>query len=374
MSIHLSFKSYSLPFIAAWQSAHERQWQRAGWLVRIAAAGDCGYGDAAPLPAAGTEAPAATVSRLHHWQQRVGQLSAVADDLTAIYAALAELAAAVPSAAPAADCAVETALLDLCAKLRGWPLRGWLSAQAVEIQCIPVNAALGAVSKQTAAAVTASAALGFRVFKLKVGIAPLADELRWLHTVAAALPSDGQLRLDANQAWDVDTAQQAIRALQQADLPIESLEEPLAQPTDAALVALQQQCDFALALDESLARRDWWTAPLTVPVRRVVLKPSALGGLRPTLALAEAALAGGVEVVVTSVLESAAGIWATAQVAAAIIAEQSVLNQTVMPRTLAQGLATSDWLARDLGAAPLVRAGYLHLNDAPGSGFVPHPT
>jgi len=42
---------------------------------------------------------------------------------------------------------------------------------------------------------------GFRVFKWKVGVGDVADELGLLDDVCAALPSGAKLRLDANGAW-----------------------------------------------------------------------------------------------------------------------------------------------------------------------------
>ncbi|MGB5833742.1 MAG: o-succinylbenzoate synthase, partial [Thiohalocapsa sp.] len=64
-------------------------------------------------------------------------------------------------------------------------------------------------------------------------------------------------------------------------------------------------------------------------------------------------------VVLTSLVESAAGLWASVQLAAA----------TGSPLT--HGLATGDWLARDLGLAPVPRAGRILLPDVAGSGFEP---
>ena len=90
-----------------------------------------------------------------------------------------------------------------------------------------------------------------------------------------------------------------------------------------------------------------------------MLKPAALGGLRRTLALARAAQAVGLEVVVTSLIESAAGVWPTLHLAA------------VIASSIPQGLATADWLAQDLGEAPSPRDGRIQLPICQGSGFRP---
>ena len=60
------------------------------------------------------------------------------------------------------------------------------------------------------------------------------------------------------------------------------------------------------------------------------------------------------EVVITSVVDSAIGVAAAAQLAAAIDPSR------------AHGLATGSWLARDVAPPLVVREGMLVLPDAPG--------
>ena len=112
-------------------------------------------------------------------------------------------------------------------------------------------------------------------------------------------------------------------------------------------------------MDESLTRGGVWPNAAVAPVRRLVLKPAVLGGLRRTLALARAAEAAGRELVVTSLIESAAGLWPTVHLAAAIASP------------IPQGLATAGWLAEDLGEAPRARAGRITIPNVPGGGFRP---
>jgi L-alanine-DL-glutamate epimerase-like enolase superfamily enzyme len=194
---------------------------------------------------------------------------------------------------------------------------------------------------------------GFTVRKLKVGLAPVAEELAALAQLAAGLPRGVALRLDANGAWTEAAAAAFIDGCR--DLPVESLEEPLHHPAPANLARLQAGAGFPLALDESLSGG---TLPLPLPVRRLVLKPTTLGGLRPALALAAQARAAGGECVVTTTLESAVGAWAAAQLAAAVDPGSR----------LAHGLATGAWFARDLAPAPTPAAGWLTLPSAPGLG------
>jgi o-succinylbenzoate synthase len=339
--------AYRLPLRSPWASARGRLHWRQGWLVEIGSAGLSGYGDCAPLTEAGTESAEAAEQALRKALARLNGCS-----LADASAALADLA----RKTPAASFALECALLDLEARLRNLPLRRLLTADAADR--VPVNAVLGTVLQASDAALRAATESGFRVLKLKVGTSDFAEELDRLSALAEALPPDASLRLDANGAWDFPTASRAIEAI--AGLPIDCLEEPLSDPSFEWLAELQAFAPFPLALDESLPR--WLAAgqdPSHLPVRRAVLKPAALGGLTRTFELSGRLREAGKEVAVTSMLESAAGLWPVAQVAAAI------------GGAIPHGLATADWLAEDLGSAPRPSGAMLHLPDCAGSGFSP---
>jgi L-alanine-DL-glutamate epimerase-like enolase superfamily enzyme len=75
--------------------------------------------------------------------------------------------------------------------------------------------------------------------------------------------------------------------------------------------------------------------------------------------LARRAQRAGIEVVLTSVVDSAIGVAAAAHLAAAIAP------------AIAHGLATSTWLAEDVATALPIVAGVLRLADLPGLGIEP---
>ena len=263
------------------------------------------------------------------------------------------------STTPGASYAVECALLDLQSRLAGVPLRRWLlgsHAEAVS-DWIELNAVLGPAIRITEEGIALAVESGYRVLKVKVACADPDTEIEHLARLSRALPTDARLRLDANGGWDLDTAGRVIAAL--SGLPIESLEEPLDRPDSAGLARLQDSTPFPLALDESLVRWAERDDSGPFPVRRAVIKPAVMGGVAATLGLAGRLRRLGIEVVLTGIIDSAAGLWATAQVSAAA--------QSPIP----QGLATSAWLARDLGPPPIPKLGRLALPDAPGSGFEP---
>lgn len=337
---------YRLPLRQPWRSARGEFLHREGWLIEVETdCGRTGRGDCAPLPEAGTEEPAAALVFLEELAAHLAGIE--------VQAALEHLDAA-PATAPAARCGVETALIDILAQHAGEPLARWLASTAV--LAVPVNTVLGALDDTVAQRIEQALTQGFRVLKFKVGLHPVPEELARLRSLMAGLPLDARLRLDANGSWNEAEAARFLAGL--AGLPVESVEEPLIEPDPAALARLQQAAPVPLALDESLARLPMDTLLTQRPVRRLILKPMVLGGLRPAWALAQRAYAAGLECVVTTTVDSAVGVRAAAHLAASLPGNN-----------LAHGLATSSWLRRDLHPPPRIEAGTLILDDLPGLGL-----
>lgn len=313
---------YALPLKRPWQTSQGEIGERQGRLLRLQTAdGLIGWGDCAPLPEFGISETAAT---------------AFAD---------------------------ETAHLDLVAQKAGLPLHAWLSGEppvsSLAVNCgfwpffgadrAPKEAPLGCSILEKAAAA------GYSVVKFKVGVRPVAEEIANLHRLAADLPPGLNLRLDANRAWNFSEAQRFLAAC--AGLPIDGLEEPLAEPNSDFLQILQATVAFPLAIDESIHLLDahFFRHP---PVRRLVIKP-ARHGMLASVELALRARASGLEVIVTSSLESACGLLACAHLAAAVAPDA------------VHGLATADILAADTGTPPAIVGCRLQLPTTAGLGFQP---
>jgi o-succinylbenzoate synthase len=347
---------YRLPLRASWQTAAGSFNAREGWLLRLDSdSGASGYGDCAPLPGGAAATPADAASWLCAQARRVIGMPVI-DALQAIGPA--------PGDAPAARLGIEMALLDLAAQAAGRSLATYLRSTrqgfeaATAAAAVAVNAALGSIDRLADESVRSACNAGFRVLKLKVGVASIDHEIKQLRRLAALLPPAIQLRLDANCAWSSTAAERFLRHC--AELPIEMLEEPLAEPSLERLLSLQAQTKIAIAIDESAELLDAERLPGKPAVRRLVIKPTRCGGLLPAFLRAQRALAAGLDCVVTSSVESACGVTAAAHLAAAIG------NQ------LAHGLATSQWLAADTGAPPLIVDGRLLLPLlATGLGFKP---
>lgn len=329
----LQLHPYRLPLRRPWVAASATLTERRGWLLELTDDnGITGWGDCAPLPSTGEAGLLRCLAAL----ERLTMIRSASD-----------------SDPPEVRWTFETALFDIEAKRHGLPLARLLGAEPL---AVPVNAALGPLDDGCAERARTAIAQGFAIGKIKVGIAPVAEELPRLRELATCLNGRLRLRLDANRAWATRDAQRMLTGI--ADLPIDGVEEPLSAPNCAALARLQATVPFPLAVDESLPILGIDDLLSSRAVRRFVIKPARIGGITPTLILARRAREAGVEVVLTSVVDSAVGVTAAAHLAAALGGP-------------AHGLATSGWLAEDVAVAPPIENGKMLLSEAPGLGLRP---
>lgn len=252
----------------------------------------------------------------------------------------------------------ETAQLDIEAQRRGIPLARLLGATDLSVS---VNAALGPLDEHCAQRAVLAISQKFTVAKIKVGVFDIQTELARLQTLVDLTAGQLILRLDANCAWVFDEAQRFLTAL--APLPVEAVEEPLAKPSLTALAALQRVSPCQIAVDESLSLLGFDALIASQSVRRLVIKPARIGSMKATLALAQEAQAVGMEVVITSVVDSAIGLTATAHLAAAV--------STSSRPEIAHGLGTSSWLTKDVASSPSLVNGKMMLSPSPGLGIRP---
>ncbi|WP_256512738.1 o-succinylbenzoate synthase [Actinoallomurus soli] len=199
---------------------------------------------------------------------------------------------------------------------------------------VPVNVTVPAVDAETAHRI--AGASGCRTAKVKVAEPGQteADDVARVEAVRDALGPGGKIRVDANGAWDVDTAVRMLRLLGE----LEYAEQPCA--TLDELAAVRRRVETPIAADESIRRAE---DPLRVRAAEaadvVVLKVQPLGGVRAALRVAEAC---GLPVVVSSAVETSVGLAAGAALAAAL---------PELP--YACGLGTLSLLEGDVVADPL---------------------
>lgn len=341
---------YELQLKQSWHTYNDRFSKRHGWLIKLKTnTGLTGFGDCAPLVSIGTET---TKNAYRHLTDHVKSLpgKVLFDQLEK---------SPTNTDYPAANFAIETALLDLLSQNQKLSLRHWLNPNAKNQ--ILVNGMLGELNSNSIQAALDAASQGFKILKYKVGMNKLLEDIDLLKTLCRKLPDGVKLRLDANGAWDISQAGVFIQAI--GDLPIESLEEPLKIPSFQELKTLQEKTHISLALDESLSVVNLDELITNKIIKRIIIKPMALGGLITSMSLAEQAAASDIESLVTSSIESAIGLQATAQLAAAI----DLLNN----KPMTHGLAVSEWIKNNLATTPEIIQGKLQFTDNNGLGVTP---
>ncbi|WP_067826350.1 o-succinylbenzoate synthase [Nocardia inohanensis] len=203
---------------------------------------------------------------------------------------------------------------------------------------VPVNCIVPAVGAERAREIVRES--GCRTAKVKVADHPesLGEDLERVAAVREALGPGGAVRVDANAVWDVDTAVERIKLIDQAAGGLEYVEQPCR--TVEELAAVRRRVDVRIAADESIRRAE---DPLRVAVAGAadvaVLKCTPLGGVRRALAVAEAA---GLPCLVSSALETSVGLAAQIRLAATLPALE-----------FACGLDTLSLFTGDLVATPL---------------------
>jgi len=328
---------------------------REGALLALTSeSGLVGHGESLPLPGFSEETPEGAAATLLGLARVL-----VGREIEDLELLLDRVEAHAPEA-PTTRAAIDIALFDLAARAQGLRVAELLARPDPPRARVEVNALLDAQQPEAVRRDAASAiAHGYRTIKLKVGALGLeCDEAR----VAAARDAVGaetQLRLDANGAWKESEAEQAIARF--APYRIELLEQPVDARDLAALARLSARSPIPIAADEAIAggyALDEIFARAAAQI--LVLKPAALGGLRASQRVAARARAAGWGVVVTSTLDSALGVAAALQLAAALPGP-----------SLAAGLATSGRFECDLADALTPSEGGLCLSDQPGLGVAP---
>lgn len=253
-----------------------------------------------------------------------------------------------PSTAPAAAHAVELARLDRRGRNDSTPLATTLrkaafdAADAAVPQQVPVNATIGTDDiDATVAAAERAVAAGYDCLKLKAGSQSLAADLWRVRAVRAAVGDAVSLRIDANGAWEVPTAEDALDEF--AALDVAYVEQPLPAEKLASHRELRGR-GVDIALDESLASASLSAVLEADAADVVILKPMALGGPLQAAQAAARARQAGVEPVVTTTIDAVVARTAAVHVAAAI------------PDIAPCGLATGSLLAADLAADPVTLA------------------
>ncbi|MBW2540845.1 MAG: o-succinylbenzoate synthase [Deltaproteobacteria bacterium] len=330
---------------------------REGALLALASeSGLVGCGETLPLAGFSEESPGRALQTLSGLARVL--IGREIEELEALLDMVEKLA----PEAPTTRAAVDVALFDLAARTQGIGVAELLARPGQPRAQVEVNALVYAEQPEICAReASAAVADGYRTVKLKVAALDLdLDEAR-IAAVREVVGSETRIRLDANGGWEEREAERAIARF--APYRIEFLEQPVDARSLGALARLTAGSPIPIAADEALAGGYAFDEIFSRDAARVlVLKPAVLGGLRASQRVAARARRVGWDVVVTSALDSAVGLGAALQLAAALPGPQ-----------LAAGLATGGLIDWDLAPAPLPKGGALRVPSGPGLGVAPSP-
>jgi L-Ala-D/L-Glu epimerase len=208
-----------------------------------------------------------------------------------------------------AKAACEMAVLDLLAQEADLPLAQLVGATTSSVATDVTLAAQGGFEEGVDAS-------QFGQLKVKVGLDP-ADVDRVVR-IAQAAPAT-PVRIDANQAWDLETASRSIGALLAAEVVLEFVEQPLPAWDLAGHAELRRRWGTPIVLDESVFSIHDLRRAIDVQAGDVVnIKLAKCGGIHAGLGIAAEATAAGLGLMVGSMMESELGVSAAAALAATI--------------------------------------------------------
>jgi o-succinylbenzoate synthase len=143
--------------------------------------------------------------------------------------------------------AFDMALHDLAAKAAQMPLYRFLGGKKKELE---TDLTIGIDTPEKMAATAARfKAEGVRIIKIKLGKNGPQDVQR-VRQIRAAVGPDIQLRIDANQGWDFQSAQAALQQME--PLRIQFCEQPMRHWHDDRLPELRRSVPIPIMADESV--------------------------------------------------------------------------------------------------------------------------
>lgn len=222
MVYQLQFRPYQRQFLRSLSTSHGSWKTREGIILKlIDETGAIGWGEIAPLPWFGSETLAAALDFCSQLEKEI----------------TTETIFSIPDRLPACQFAFQSA---------------WEAIQ--HPQKVAINLEFSALLPTGEAALYKWQKLwqqGYRTFKWKIAVLPIAAEIDIFNKLIKALPNEAKLRLDANGGLNWETANDWLKISD--SWQIEFLEQPLAVGEEKAMLELSKKYSTPLALDESVA-------------------------------------------------------------------------------------------------------------------------
>lgn len=214
-----------------------------------------------------------------------------------------------------AKAAVDMAIYDLFGKIHKAPLYKLLGGYQEKIESdltISINSPVE--MKEDALAAVNS---GYKTLKLKVGKG-MKKDLERIKAIREAVGSEIEIRLDANQGWKAKEAVYAIKKMEEKDLNIELVEQPVKADDFKGMKFVRDNVLTPIMADESLfSAKDCLKLLEMEACDLINIKLMKAGGIYNALNINAIAEAYGIETMLGSMLEAKISVTAAAHLAAA---------------------------------------------------------
>lgn len=208
-----------------------------------------------------------------------------------------------------AKCAVETALLDALGQRTGLPVSELLGGRLRERLPVAWTLASGDTARDIEEAQRMLGMRRHQIFKLKIGLKPVRDDVAHVAAIKKALGDQASVRVDVNMAWTELDAHYGLAGL--VDAGCELAEQPVASAE--VLARLKGRYPIAIMADESLTGPTSAFALARVAGADVfAIKTEQSGGLQASQRVAAIADAAGIELYGGTMLEGGIGTIASA--------------------------------------------------------------
>ena len=214
-----------------------------------------------------------------------------------------------------AKAAVEIALYDLWAQLHGAPLYQMLGGGDPVITT-DITISVDYIDKMVADSLSAIER-GFESLKIKVG-KDIGLDIERVKAIHAAVEGRALLRLDANQGWTAKQAVHAMRALEEAGVVLELLEQPVKAADIAGLKYVTDRVNTPVMADESVFNPSQVIDLIQQRAADIVnIKLMKTGGLSNAIRIADIAAIHGVPCMIGCMIESSISVAAAVHLAVA---------------------------------------------------------
>jgi len=214
-----------------------------------------------------------------------------------------------------AKAAVDMALYDCLSQQCNLPLYQFLGGHKNEIETdftVSVNG-----PEEMGEDAVSYVQQGFDVLKVKVGKDDILTDLERICEIRKRVGYGVKLRLDANQGWQPKEAIQAIHKMEDLDLKIEFVEQPVKAWDIAGLKQVTDHVDTMIMADESVfTPKQAFDVIKTRSADLINIKLMKSGGIYQAQIINQLAEVCGVECMVGSMIETRIGISAAAHFAA----------------------------------------------------------